>query len=135
MVGTETVNYAWSGNVLTATIDDGGPRDGTDLFTVGSPIQATGAYKVTLLDNVLHAMAVRTTRTIRSRTVRLAYTITDADGSPANGTLTITFDDDAPTATNEASQNVAEGATTCLASSTSRQAPTVQRSRISMATR
>ena len=42
----------------------------------------------------------------------LGYVITDADGSSVTtSTLTITFDDDAPTATNEASQNVAEGAT------------------------
>ena len=44
-------------------------------------------------------------------TTGLAYTITDADGSSANGTLTVTFDDDAPTATAQASQNVDEGAT------------------------
>ena len=55
--------------------------------------------------------AVRTTRR-PTPTVTLGYVITDADGSAVTGsTLTITFDDDAPTATNEASQNVAEGAT------------------------
>ena len=70
---------------------------------------ATGAYTVTLLDNVCMPPA-RTTRTT-DPTTSLTYSITDADGSTANGTLTITFDDDAPTATNEASQNVAEGAT------------------------
>ena len=37
-------------------------------------------------------------RTDRSDQQRCTYTITDADGSTANGTLTITFDDDAPTA-------------------------------------
>ena len=35
-------------------------------------------------------------------TTSLTYSITDADGSTATGTLTITFDDDAPTATAEA---------------------------------
>ena len=50
-------------------------------------------------------------RTQSDPTTSLAYTITDADGSPAAGTLTITFDDDAPTATSHATQNVAEGAT------------------------
>ena len=44
-------------------------------------------------------------------TTSLTYSITDADGSTAPGTLTITFDDDAPTATADATQNVAEGAT------------------------
>ena len=65
---------------------------------------------MTLLDNVLHAGGPNDEAT--DGTVNLGYVITDADGSPVTGnTLTITFDDDAPTATNEASQNVAEGAT------------------------
>ncbi len=41
----------------------------------------------------------------------LTYTITDNDGTSAEGTLNVTFNDDAPTASDEASQNVAEGAT------------------------
>ena len=59
-------------------------------------------------------------------TIGLAYTITDADGTSANGTLTVTFDDDAPTATAEASQNVAEGATV-TGRWTLRQAPMARR--------
>ena len=69
---------------------------------------ATGAYTVTLLDNVLHALGPNGEN---DATAALQYSITDADGSTVNGTLTVTFDDDAPTATAEASQNVAEGAT------------------------
>ena len=69
---------------------------------------ATGAYTVTLLDNVLHALGPNDEN---DATAALQYSITDADGSTVNGTLTVTFDDDAPTATDEASQNVAEGAT------------------------
>jgi len=50
-VGTETVSYGWNGttHILTAT----GPRG--VLFTVEVTNPATGAYKVTLVDNVLHA--------------------------------------------------------------------------------
>ncbi|WP_292342689.1 hypothetical protein, partial [Mesorhizobium sp.] len=63
---------------------------------------------VTLLDNVLQAQGPNNEN---NATVNLGYVITDADGSTAPGTLTITFNDDAPTASVEASQNVAEGAT------------------------
>ena len=84
------------------------PHRRRNLFTVVlNP--STGAYTVTLLDNVLHAGGPN------DEAARcdsgLTYTVTDADGSTATSTLTITFDDDAPTATTEASQNVAEGAT------------------------
>ena len=44
------MNYSWAGDTLTAT----GPRG--VLFTVLVTDPATGAYKVTLLDNVLHAV-------------------------------------------------------------------------------
>ena len=63
-----------------------------------------------MLDNVLHAGGPNQ-ENATDPTTSLTYTITDADGSFVTGTLTITFDDDAPTATAEASQNVAEGST------------------------
>ena len=92
-VGTETVVYSWNSgsNTLTAT----GPRGA--LFTVVVTNPATGAYKVTLLDNVLHAGGPNQ-ENATDPTTSLNYTITDADGSFVTGTLTITFDDDAPTA-------------------------------------
>ena len=105
-VGTETVDYSWSGTTLTATIS-GGDRDGTPLFTVNITNTTTGAYTVTLLDNVLHAEGLDE----NDATAALTFTVTDADNSTANGTLTVTFDDDTPTAQDEASQDVAEGAT------------------------
>src|SRR4030095_13559815 len=108
-VGTETVLYSWSSNVLTATVN-AGARSGTALFTVEVTNPATGAYKVTLLDNVLHAGGPNQ-ENASDPTTSLTYSITDADSSSVNGTLTITFDDDAPTATDEATQNVAEGST------------------------
>ena len=55
-VGQENVTYSWNAgsNTLTATTV-GGTRPGTALFTVQVTDAATGAYRVTLLDNVLHA--------------------------------------------------------------------------------
>jgi Domain of unknown function (DUF5801)/Bacterial Ig domain len=89
-VGQETVTYSWnaSSNTLTAT----GPRG--VLFTVVVTNPATGAYTVTLIDNVLQAQGPNAEN---DATAALTYTITDADGSSTTGTLNITFDDDAPT--------------------------------------
>ena len=112
-LGQETVTYTVVGGVLTAkiTTSPDATRVGTDLFKVEITDKATGAYTVTLLDNVLHAAGPDDEGTT-DPTVVLGYVITDADGSETtNNTLTITFDDDAPSATVEASQNVAEGAT------------------------
>ena len=91
-VGTETVTYSWSSstNTLTAT----GPRG--VLFTVAVTNQATGAYKVTLLDNVLHASGNNEND---AGPVALTYTVVDGDASTATGTLNVTFDDDTPTFT------------------------------------
>ena len=86
-------------NTLTATVTGGARRHA--LFTVQITNPATGAYTVTLLDNVLHASGPNDENDA-DPTTSLTYTITDADGSTATGTLTITFDDDAPTATAEA---------------------------------
>ncbi|MDX8510099.1 DUF5801 repeats-in-toxin domain-containing protein, partial [Mesorhizobium captivum] len=110
-VGTETVAYSWDAgtNTLTATTTSG-DRIGTALFTVHVTDPASGAYTVTLLDNVLHAGGPNDENAI-DPTTSLTYTITDADNSSTTGTLTITFDDDAPTASTEAPQNVAEGGT------------------------
>ena len=93
-VGLETVTYGVAGNLLTATVN-AGARIGTQLFTVEITNAATGAYTVTLKDNVLHAGGPNDEATDAS--VTLGYVITDADGSSAAGTLTVTFDDDAPT--------------------------------------
>ena len=110
-VGTETVTYHWTAGTHTLTaMVTGGARDGINVFQVQITNPATGAYKVTLLDNVIHATGPND-ENASDPTTSLAYTIKDADGTPAAGTLTITFDDDAPTATSHATQNVAEGAT------------------------
>jgi len=96
-VGLDTVAFTYAAGVLTATITTAGDRNGTDLFTV-TLNETTGAYKVQLLTNVLHEGGPNDEAT--DATVDLTYTVVDADNSVANpsGTLTVTFDDDAPTA-------------------------------------
>ncbi|QCB53349.1 tandem-95 repeat protein [Sphingopyxis sp. PAMC25046] len=97
-VGQESVQLAW--NAGTGTLTGTGPRG--PLFTVEVTDSAAGAYKVTLLDNVLHAAGGDE----NDATATLTFTVTDSDGSPANGTLEITFDDDAPTVTAGGTQPV-----------------------------
>ncbi|MBO6946324.1 Ig-like domain-containing protein, partial [Altererythrobacter sp.] len=97
MVGTEMVNYTWSGTTLTAT----GPR-GT-LFTID--LQSNGTFTVTLVDNVLHASGGDETS---APLVVLNYRAVDSDGDvDTNGTLSIVFNDDAPTAVEADSATVA----------------------------
>ncbi|MFC4296098.1 Ig-like domain-containing protein [Novosphingobium tardum] len=90
-VGTETVTYTWNGttNVLTAT----GPRG--ILFTVS--LTPSGSYTVTLVDNVLHAAGGNDETS--APVVDLFYRAADSDGDvDTTGKLSITFNDDAPTA-------------------------------------
>jgi large repetitive protein len=89
VVGSETVNYSWNAgtNTLTAT----GPRG--VLFTVS--LTPSGAYTVTLVDNILHASGGNESS---APLVNLNYLATDSDGDMSTaGVLTITFNDDAPT--------------------------------------
>lgn len=87
-VGTETATLAWNAitNVLTAT----GPRG--VIFTVTLTNPATGAYTVTLADNVLHASGSEENDAV----IALTYRVSDGNGTTANGVLNITFDDDSP---------------------------------------
>src|SRR4029079_16446177 len=115
VIGQETVTYTVSADGRTRTpkipASPDASRLNSTLFTVAITDKATGSYTVTLLDNVLHAQGPNDeNQTDPQATIN--YVITDADGSTAASasTLTITFDDDAPTATSEASQDVPEGA-------------------------
>ncbi|MBD9512203.1 hypothetical protein IB265_36360, partial [Ensifer sp. ENS10] len=83
-----------------------GPRG--VLFTVTVTNAATGAYTVELKDNVLHTAGPNGEDNV---SVGLGYTVTDADNSVANGTLTVSFNDDVPSAANEAGGAVPEGTT------------------------
>jgi hypothetical protein len=94
-VGTESVLYSWNAgtNTLTAVTTDG-DRVGTELFkVVVNP--TTGAYTVTLEDNILHTSGGNET----SASIDLHYLATDGDNdTSADGKLTITFNDDTPSA-------------------------------------
>ncbi|UZW55458.1 Ig-like domain-containing protein [Sphingobium sp. JS3065] len=110
-VGTDTVSYSWNGasNTLTATITTVGGR-GTPLFqVVVNP--TTGAYTVTLLDNVLHAAGGNENDAPQ---VDLNFLVTDSDydattnpTSSAVGQLRIVFNDDMPSAFTPAAGAVA----------------------------
>ena len=102
VVGQETVKLTWASNVLTAT----GPRG--VLFTVTVTDPASGAYRVDLKDNVLHTGG---NNGENDASVDLGYVIKDSDGSTADGSLKITFNDDVPTAKTEAAQTLTEGTT------------------------
>ncbi|MEH6608863.1 MAG: type I secretion C-terminal target domain-containing protein, partial [Halioglobus sp.] len=108
-LGTETITYDWTGNVLTASSAERG-----DIFTVEFTTDgdgATGEYTVTLLQNVLHADEIPSDENASDPTVTLSITARDNDGSEdTTGSLTITFDDDAPIAfdpSNAVLENVA----------------------------
>ncbi|MBX7460162.1 beta strand repeat-containing protein [Qipengyuania huizhouensis] len=100
MLGSEMVTYSVSGNTLTASSDRG------DIFTVEITDAATGDYTVTLLQNVLHTAGNDENDALAS----IGFTVTDSEGETADATLDITFDDDAPTATDN-TNSVMEGAT------------------------
>ncbi|MFP9135964.1 DUF5801 repeats-in-toxin domain-containing protein [Devosia sp. XGJD_8] len=91
-IGLEQVTLTWDSNVLTAT----GTRGVVFTVTVTDP--ATGAYTVELKGNVLHTGGDNGEN---DNSVGLIYSITDADDSTTNGTLTVTFNDDVPTASDE----------------------------------
>ncbi|KGB52625.1 Cadherin domain protein [Sphingopyxis sp. LC81] len=97
-VGQESVQLGW--NAGTNTLTGTGPRG--VLFTVQVTNPTTGAYKVTLVDNVLHTPGGDE----NDATAVLGFIVSDSDGSTAPGTLRITFDDDAPTVVANTTQPV-----------------------------
>jgi len=94
-VGQETVTYAVSngGLLLTAT----GPRG--ELFTVEITDAMTGAFTLTLKDNVLHIDDMADDE--NDALLDIPYVVKDSDGSEATGTLKATFDDDVPLAVDD----------------------------------
>ncbi|MES0885241.1 DUF5801 repeats-in-toxin domain-containing protein, partial [Roseibium sp. SCP14] len=96
-VGLENVTYTVTATTVTATVATGEAREGTVLYTATITDPATGAFEVQLVSNVLHAGGPNDEAT--DAIDNLTYIITDADGSSVGGnTLSITFDDDAPSA-------------------------------------
>ncbi|WP_226699900.1 DUF5801 repeats-in-toxin domain-containing protein [Qipengyuania gaetbuli] len=100
-LGTETVSYSISGNTLTASSARGA------VFTVEITDSATGEYTVTLLQNVLHAAGSDE----NDASVSIDFTVTDSDGDQTSTNLGIVFDDDAPSAYDNAN-DVSEGGST-----------------------
>ncbi|HEX8841714.1 MAG TPA: DUF5801 repeats-in-toxin domain-containing protein, partial [Sphingomicrobium sp.] len=97
-VGLETVNYSWNAgtNTLTATTV-GGSRPGTVLFDIHVTNTATGTYVLTQHTNILETAGGNETS---APAVVLHYQAVDSDGSTSTaGTLSITFNDDAPSVT------------------------------------
>src|SRR3546814_14061804 len=85
--GQESVQLGW--NAGTNTLTGTGPRGA--LFTVELTNPATGAYKVTLLDNVLHAPGGDE----NDAAATLLFAVTDREGTTAHGTPQIAFAEDA----------------------------------------
>ena len=111
-VGSERIALSWSGTTLTGSVaatdalNVAQARSGTPLFTV--TLSPSGAYTVTLLDNVLHATGGNETS---APVVELNYVATDSDGdSDATGKLSITFNDDVPSAVAPVAATVINGA-------------------------
>jgi hypothetical protein len=96
VVGTENVLYTWNAGTSTLTATTvGGTRPGTVLFDIHITNSATGTYTLTQHTNILHAPGGNETS---APNVVLNYQATDSDTSTSTaGTLTITFNDDAPT--------------------------------------
>ncbi|MDH1074436.1 retention module-containing protein [Pseudomonas nitroreducens] len=88
--GGVAITYSVSpdGHVLT------GSANGTPVFTVTLTDINTGAFEVNLLQPVDHPVK----GSEDTLTFDIPYTITDGNGTPANGTLTVGIVDDAPQA-------------------------------------
>jgi VCBS repeat-containing protein len=90
-LGAESVSSSW--NAATNTLTISSARG--DIMTVTVTDVTTGAYTVTLLKPVLHAPGGDE----NDAAVTINYTVTDGDGDTANGSLSVTIDDDMPTVT------------------------------------
>jgi T1SS-143 domain-containing protein len=88
--GGVAITYSVSpdGHVLT------GSANGTPVFTVTLTNINSGTFEVTLLQPVDHPVK----GSEDTLTFNVPYTITDGNGTPANGTLTVGIVDDAPQA-------------------------------------
>jgi len=101
MVGTESVTYHWTSgtNTLVATSNAGRG----DIFKVvvdgGSDASGAGNYTLTLLKPIMHALGDNE----NNASAVLTYQVKDGSSpaDTANGTLTVTFNDDTPVAVSE----------------------------------
>ena len=100
-VDGQPVSYALSDDGMTLTALD---AQGELVLTVALTDLATGAYSVTLHQNLDHPE----NSVEDDLTLSLGYTLTDADGSEGQGTLSVVIDDDTPTAGINADDGVTE---------------------------
>ncbi|MAR71257.1 MAG: hypothetical protein CME78_03395, partial [Halomonas sp.] len=84
------------GHTLTGTASDGSGGS-EDVVTIALTDQSSGAYQVTLHQALAHAAGNDENDLVFDAT----YTIVDADGSQADGALSVVIDDDAPVATSD----------------------------------
>ncbi|MCX8571644.1 DUF5801 repeats-in-toxin domain-containing protein [Aminobacter sp. MET-1] len=104
-VGTESVTYSWDNatKTLTAVSATRGA-----IFKVVIDDLSSGHYAVTLLKPVLHAAGGN--ENAIDPFVNLTYTVQDLSGDKVNGTLKVTFDDDAPVNFTAQSMRIENGA-------------------------
>ena len=87
-LGSEDVTSTWDGaTTLTISSSRG------DLMTVVLTDLASGAYTVNLLKPLMHTVSGTEDNII----LNVGYKVTDGDGDTANGSLTVTINDDTPT--------------------------------------
>ncbi|MDF2073499.1 retention module-containing protein [Pseudomonas mendocina] len=88
-LGSENVTSTWDPDTNTLTISS--VRG--DLMTVVLTDLASGAYTVNLLKPLMHTVD----GTEDNITLNVGYKVTDGDGDTADGSLTVTINDDTPT--------------------------------------
>ncbi|MEH2513019.1 T1SS-143 domain-containing protein [Nitrobacteraceae bacterium AZCC 1564] len=89
-----TVTFTWNDATHTLTANDGSG----DVFEVVITNPATGAYTVTLLGPLHHHADGLADNAETSDIFNLTYTVTDSNGTTANGTLALEINDDTPVA-------------------------------------
>ena len=99
MLGQEMIRFELSGDSLSLQgIVDDGARDGTVLFEAAITDASTGAFTVTLLDNVLHNDDANDDEDGVEIAAALGFEVTDIDGDTSEpGTINVQFNDDVPT--------------------------------------
>ncbi len=108
-IGVESVTYNWNSTTNTLTADSA--TRGT-ILTIVVTDPATGAYELTLNQNILHESldGQAGDDTENDASVSLTYTVTDGDGDTAQGTLALNFDDDTPVFTSAEDTTVSNNA-------------------------
>ncbi|RGP41013.1 hypothetical protein BPTFM16_01308 [Altererythrobacter insulae] len=97
-IGQEGVSFTLTNGGLTLTaVITTGARAGTNLFEAVITDAATGAFAVTLLQNVLHVDDANDDEDGTEITTILGYSVSDVDGDSDTGAVLVEFNDDVPT--------------------------------------